>query len=69
MADETQDKKTQYTLSHLGILRYFVIWGILEAIVYIFTKGDRFKSLTVYVTIFFFITLLAYLRPAMIDFL
>ena len=64
-----EEKTTQYTLSHLGILRYFVIWGILEAIVYIFTKGDRFKSLTVYVTIFMLITLLAYLRPAMIEFL
>jgi hypothetical protein len=68
MTDHEQ-KKVEYTLSHLGILRYFVIWGILESVVFLFTKGDRFKSLTIYLTSFLLLTIVAYMYPMMIDFL
>lgn len=68
MEDHGQ-KKVEYTLSHLGILRYFVIWGILESVVYLFTKGDRFKSLTIYLASFLMLTIIAYMYPTMIDFL
>jgi hypothetical protein len=63
------DKRTYFTMSHLGIIRLFVIWGILESIVFIFTKGDRFKSLTVYTVIFLLISIIAYMSPTIIDFL
>ena len=68
MEDHSQ-KKVEYTLRHLGILRYFVIWGILESVVFIFTKGDRFKSLTIYLTSFLLLSVIAYVYPTMIDFL
>lgn len=63
------EKQIHFTLSHLGIIRLFVVWGILEAAVFLLTKGDRLKSLSVYLAIFFVITLAAYVAPEVIDFL
>jgi hypothetical protein len=70
MAGPTQsEKQIHFVMGHLSIIRIFVIWGILESIIYLFTRGDRFKTLSVYLAIFFIITFAAYISPDVIDFL
>jgi len=68
-SESKSEKHINFTMSHLGIIRWFVIWGILETCVFLFTKGDRIKSLSVYLAIFFIITFAAYISPKIIDFL
>jgi len=63
------EKQINFTMSHLGIIRMFVVWGILESLIFLFTRGDRVKSLSVYLAIFFIITFAAYNSPDVIDFL
>lgn len=58
--------RMDYVMSHLGVIRYFVLWGILESIVYIFTKGNRYKCLTIYMAIFFAISITVYIFPSLI---
>lgn len=63
------EKKHNFTMSHLSIIRMFVIWGILDSLVNMYTLGNRSKSLTTYIIIFLIITFAAYIFPNMINFL
>lgn len=63
------EKKHNFTMSHLSIIRMFVIWGILDSIIYIYIKDDRYKALLIYLILFFFITSMAYIFPDIINFL
>jgi len=67
-ADSLVDKQLQFAISHLGIIRLFVFWGILESFIFLLTKGDRLKSLTIYLAIFIILTLIAYSSPSLIEF-
>jgi len=62
-------KRFAFAASHLGNMRIFALWGVLDAFVYLFAKGDRFKSIMVYITIFLTITIVGFYTPEMIDFL
>jgi hypothetical protein len=63
------EKKHNFTMSHLSIIRMFVIWGILDSIIYIYIKDDRYKALIIYLILFFIITSMAYIFPDIINFL
>ena len=63
------EKKHNFTMSHLSIIRMFVVWGILDSIIYIYLKDDRHKSLILYLILFTIITSAAYIFPNLINFL
>lgn len=56
-------KEYYHLFSILYILRFFVAWGILEILLYIITKGDKFKELAVHIVIFVLITLYIHYHP------
>jgi glucan phosphoethanolaminetransferase (alkaline phosphatase superfamily) len=58
-----------HKFSYITVARWFIIWGILETLVFILTKGDQFKSLTVYISMFAILSVLIYALPEVIDFL
>ena len=61
----SDDEPFAYNISILVILRWFVLWGIFEAIVFIATKGDRVKELGLHIVLFILITLAAHLSPSL----
>ena len=63
------EKKHNFTMSHLSIIRMFIIWGILDSIIYIYIKDDRYKALIIYLILFLIITSMAYIFPNIINFL
>jgi hypothetical protein len=63
------EKKINFTISHLGIIRMFAMWGILDAIINIFTQKNHSKSLIIYIILFTIITSSGYIYPNMINFL
>jgi hypothetical protein len=67
--NSNEEKRIHFTMSHLGIIRLFVLWGILESLVFLLTKGDRLKSMSIYLGIFFVITIAAIYSPSIIDYL
>jgi hypothetical protein len=65
---EAFDPKTKesYLLSNLLILRWFALWGILDALVMAFTGGNKTHTILVYSLIFLSITFLGLLIPEII---
>jgi len=63
------EKKRNFTMGHLSIIRMFVIWGILDSLIYIYIKDDRYKALIIYLILFLIITSTAYIFPHVINFL
>jgi hypothetical protein len=53
----------------VGNIRIFALWGILDAIVYQIAKGCRIKSMLIYLSIFFALTVLAFYSPAIMEYL
>lgn len=66
---EGLDKERSYIISHLGIIKFFAIWGILESLIYLITKGDKVKEIMIHVTVFIVISIIAYLYPDILDLL
>jgi hypothetical protein len=64
-----EDESEKYTLSHLGILRLFAIWGLLEAIIYYISNGDKFKEVIIHIVVFMLINYIAYRYPKLIKYL
>ena len=62
-----EKKKEKFIYAHLGIIRLFAIWGILDAIVYLIVKDDRVKSVMIYSLIFLVLTLYGLTTPEVID--
>lgn len=67
--NKTDDSQKKYTLSHLGIIRLFVIWGILEILIFYITNGDRFKELIFHIVVFVLINIIAFYFPELIIYL
>jgi hypothetical protein len=65
-AFESKTKAT-YLLSNLLILRWFALWGILDALVMAFTSGNKLHTILVYTFIFLSITFLGLLIPEIIQ--
>jgi hypothetical protein len=63
------EKKHNFAMGHLSIIRMFIIWGILDSIIYIYIKDDRYKALIIYLILFLIITSMAYIFPNIINFL
>ena len=64
---EGLDKKGEYIWSHIAIIKLFAIWGILESIVVIITKGNKYREILIHIGIFIAITITAYMYPEIRD--
>jgi len=64
---EGLDKERSYIVSHLGIIKFFAIWGILESVIYLLTKGDKYKEIIIHISIFIIISIIAYVYPDLTD--
>jgi hypothetical protein len=62
-------KHIAFAASHIGNIRVFALWGILDALVYIIAKDSRIKSIAIYITIFITITVLAFYMPGIMEYL
>jgi hypothetical protein len=58
--------KASYLLSNLLILRWFALWGILDALVMALTSGNKLHTILVYSFIFLSVTFLGLLLPEII---
>lgn len=67
MPDEPQHFK--FMMSNFYILRTFALWGILDSLVYILFKGDRFKGLLIFVLIFTIMSIYGIVNPGIVDFI
>ena len=59
--------KESYLLSNLVIIRWFALWGILDALVLAFTSGNKLHTILVYTFIFLSVTFLGLLIPEIIE--
>jgi hypothetical protein len=41
MSKKNLSDNQKLTVSHLGILRLFAVWGLLESFIYYITNGDK----------------------------
>jgi hypothetical protein len=64
---EGLDKERSYIISHLGIIKFFAIWGILESFIYLLTNGDRYKEIIIHMSVFIIISIIAYMYPDLTD--
>ena len=64
-----KEESTKFTFSHLGIIRLFAIWGLLDIIIHYSTNGDRYKELIIHVIVFIFISIIAWKYPWLIKYL
>ena len=60
---EGLDKTNTYIISHVGIIKFFAIWGILESVIFLVTKGDKFKEIVIHLTVFILISIVALAFP------
>jgi hypothetical protein len=67
MSDKEESEK--FTFSHLGIIRLFAIWGLLDALIYYITNGDRYKELVIHMVVFLLIYIIAWKYPVLIKYL
>jgi hypothetical protein len=67
MPDEPQHFK--FMMSNFYILRTFALWGILDSLVFILFKGDRFKALIIFVLIFTIMSIYGIVNPGIVDFI
>uniref|UniRef100_A0A6C0H293 Uncharacterized protein n=1 Tax=viral metagenome TaxID=1070528 RepID=A0A6C0H293_9ZZZZ len=67
MNDKKESEK--FTFSHLGIIRLFAIWGLLDALIYYITNGDRYKELVIHMVVFLLIYIIAWKYPVLIKYL
>ena len=58
-----ESKQISYVISHVAILKLIAVWGIVEAVLYWITGGDRKKEFIIHLCMFFIISFLAYHYP------
>jgi len=49
-----------FILSHLAELKFFALWGLLESLIYLLTRGNIYKDIFIHVFLFIIITLIAW---------
>jgi hypothetical protein len=69
MNTETLTESEKYTISHLGIIRFFVIWSILDLCIYFITNDNRKLELIIQIILFVIINIIIYFYPWIISFL
>lgn len=57
------------TVSHLGILRLFAVWGLLESFIYYVTNGNRRMEVIIHLVIFIGISGYLYYNKNLIDYM
>jgi len=57
------------TVSHLGILRLFAIWGLLESLIYFVTNGDKRMEVIIHIVIFVGISGYLYYNKNLINYM
>jgi len=66
---QNTDSEYKYTISHLGIIRLFAIWGLLESIIFYMTNGNRLLELYIHIFIFIVINIVAYKYRNLLEYL
>jgi len=64
-----KEESEKFTFSHLGIIRLFAIWGLLDVIIFYMTNGDRNKEMIIHVIVFILINIIAWKYPMLIKYL
>jgi len=59
----------KFSVSHLGILRLFAIWGLLESFIYFITNGDRRMELIIHLIVFIGISGYLYYNKHLINYI
>jgi hypothetical protein len=59
----------KYTISHLGIIRLFAIWSLLDLFVYYVTNNNRQLELLVMALIFVGINIIIYIYPWLVKYI
>lgn len=59
----------KFTASHLGILRLFAIWGLLESFIYYVTNGNRKMEVIIHLVIFAVISGYLYYNKYLINYM
>jgi hypothetical protein len=60
---DKKKKNKKLRLIELGTIRLFVIWGILESLIYFITKGDKLTALYINLILFIIINIVLYYVP------
>jgi len=59
----------KFSVSHLGILRLFAIWGLLESFIYYVTNGDKRMEIIIHLAVFIGISGYLYYNKYLIDYM
>jgi len=68
MSTENITEAEKYTISHLAIIRLFVIWSILDLCIYFITNDNRKLELIIQIIIFVIINIIIYCYPWLISY-
>jgi len=66
---QTESETEKYTVSHLGIIRLFAVWGLLEAFIHYTTKDNKEMEVVIHIVVFILINFIAYRYPKIIKYL
>ena len=66
---QNTNSEYKYTISHLGIIRLFAIWGLLESFIFYITNGNRTLELYIHIFIFIIINIIAYKYRNLLEYL
>jgi hypothetical protein len=69
MTTEILSESEKYTISHLAIIRFFVIWSILDICIYFISNDNRKIELIINIIIFIIINLIIYFYPWLISYM
>lgn len=67
MTNDHDTKREKFIYSHMGILRVFAIWGILDALIFLLVKDDRLQALSIYSLLFIVLTIYGLTSPGILD--
>ena len=59
----------KYTISHLGIIRLFAIWSLLDLFIYYATNDNRQLELIINAIIFVGINIIIYVYPWLVKYM
>ena len=69
MSKKNLSDSEKLTVSHLGILRLFAIWGLLESVIYYVTNCDRKMELIIHILVFIVISGYLYYNRHLINYM
>jgi len=69
MSKTNLNDSEKLTVSHLGILRLFAIWGLLESFIYYITNGDKRMEILIHLVVFIGISGYLYYNKNLINYM